>query len=79
MEPFYGSEIHPDLQQKEINKILSKYIQEPVSKDLKKKIYDELTTAKASGKITIPFKVVMRKHPSDVHRDFIEVILDTKV
>ena len=79
MDPFYGREIDPSQQKEEIKKILSKYIQEPVSDDLKRKIYNELIDAKARGKITIPFKVVMRKTPGNVHRDYIEVILDTKV
>lgn len=79
MEPFYGQEIDPDQQKKEIKKILSKHIHEPVSEELKKKIYNELIEAKESGKIAIPFKVVMRKSPDSVHRDIIEVILDTKV
>ncbi len=79
MDPFYGKEIDPDQQQKEVEKILSKYAQEPVSNDLKKKIYEALLHAKNTGRISIPFKIVMRKDPSGVHRDFIEVILDTKV
>ena len=79
MEPFYGRDIHPDQQQEEIKKILSKYSQEPVSEELKKKIYNTLMQAKAVGKISIPFRVVMRKTPDHLHRDFIEVILDTKV
>ncbi|MCH9627023.1 MAG: hypothetical protein S4CHLAM2_06570 [Chlamydiales bacterium] len=79
MEPFYGKEIDPDQQQEEVRKILSKYALEPVSDALKKKIYADLSHAKHVGQITIPFKIVMRKDPSGVHRDFIEVILDTKV
>ncbi len=79
VEPFYGRNIDPRQEKNEIEKILSRYSQEPVSEDLKKKIYDELTEARAQGKISIPFKVVIRKTPSNVHRDYIEVLLDTKV
>lgn len=79
VEPFYGINIDPEKEKEKIQKILSKYVQEPVSDDLKEKIYKELLEAKAKGIILIPFKVVMRKHPTDLHRDFIEVILDTKV
>ncbi len=79
MEPFYGCEIDPNDEQAKINKILSKYSLEPVSDDLRKKIYSELTRAKAEGIIKIPFKVIMRKHPTHAHRNFIEVVLDTKV
>lgn len=79
MEPFYGKEIHPGEQQNIVNKILSKYSRETVSDELKKKIHDELTAAKWEGIITIPFKVSIRKDVTGIHRDFIEVILDTKV
>ncbi|MCC5832871.1 MAG: hypothetical protein JJU12_07510 [Chlamydiales bacterium] len=79
MEPFYGQEIDPELQKREIKKILSKYNREPVSEELKKQIYHDLVVAKEQGKILIPFKVVMRKSPDASRRDFIEVILDTKV
>lgn len=79
MEPFYGQKIDPVHQQQVIKKILLKYRKEPPTEELKRKIYNELVEAKAQGKITIPFKVVMRKHSRDKQRDYIEVILDTKV
>jgi hypothetical protein len=79
MRAFYGKEIDPGVEQKIIEKILSKYRQSPVSEELKKTIYGELTAAKQRGDITIPFKVVMRKDASGKHREYIEVILDTKV
>ena len=79
MEAFYGKQIDPTTEQETIEKILSKYRKMPVTDELKKSIYNELCTAKASGVITIPFKIVMRKDPHRKGRDYIEVILDTKV
>lgn len=79
MKPFYGKEIDPKTEQRTIQKILSKFCSEPVSEDLKKKIYEELTAAKHIGKISIPFKIVMRKFPDERRQDYIEIILDTKV
>ncbi len=64
-------------EQATIERILAKYRLEPVSEELKKTIYNDLVAAKADGKISIPFKVVMRK--ADAQRDYIEVVLDTKV
>lgn len=79
MKAFYGKEIDSDTEQQKIEKILSKYRHMPVSEELKKLIYDELSAAKQRGDILIPFKVVMRKDLSGKHRDCIEVILETKV
>ena len=79
MKPFYGKEIDPAREQALIEKILSKYRHMPFSDDLKKTLYDELSSAKERGDITIPFKIVMRKDSSRAHRAYIEVILDTKV
>jgi len=78
MRPFYGKEIIPDQQQVKIQKILSKFKHLPVSSELKKLIYDELTDAKVRGEITIPFKVVMHDLKSG-RRSYIEIILETKV
>lgn len=78
MEPFYGKEINCSEEQLRIQKILSKYRSQPVSEELKKTIYNELSGAKERGEISIPFKVVMR-HSDSHHRPYIEVILDTKV
>jgi len=77
--PFYGTDIYRDREQEYINKLLSKYKSEPVSEDLKKKIWDELQREKYLGRIKIPFKVVIRKDPSGVFPEYIEVLLDTKV
>lgn len=77
--PFYGQEIVRYDQQEYINNLLKKYKNDPVNEELKKKIWDELQMEKYYGRITIPFKVVLRRDASGLFPDFIEVILDTKV
>ena len=79
MEPFYGKEIDAAAEQKLIEKMLIKHRAKPATEALKKEIYDELMEAKHAGKISIPFKLALRKDPSGVHREYVEVILDTKV
>lgn len=76
---FYGHPIYRNLEEEYIQDLLKKYANEPVTDDLKKKIWDELQNAKYEGKVTIPFKIVMRRDPSRKYPDYIEVILDTKV
>lgn len=78
-EPFYGKDVYRNQEQIYINKLLSKYDNEPATEELKKKIWDELQMEKHHGRITIPFKVVIER---DAYRKFppaIVVILDTKV
>lgn len=77
--PFYGIDIIRRDQQEYINNILKKYKKEPVTEELKKKIWDELQMEKHLGKITIPFKITSRRDPYGKFPDLIEVILDTKV
>jgi len=77
--PFYGYDVLRHREQKYINDILAKYKDEPVTDDLKKKIWDELQQAKFEGRVTIPFKVVTRRDTYGKYPEFIEVILDTKV
>lgn len=77
--PFYGVEIIRRQQQEYINQLLEKYKKHPVNDELKSKIYEELQMEKFHGRLTIPFKVVMRKDSSKKFPDYIEVILDTKV
>lgn len=77
--PFYGHEIIRRQEQEYIQTILKKYKGEAVTDELKKKIWDELQMEKHLGKITIPFKVVMRRDPSGRFPSYVEVILDTKV
>ena len=77
--PFYGYEIIRRNEQAYIQHLLKKYKNEPVTDDLRKKIWDEMQMEKHLGNITISFKVVTRRDPSGKFPDFVEVILDTKV
>lgn len=77
--PFYGIDIIRRKEQQYIQNLLQKYLKEPVTDELKSKIWDELQMEKHRGKITIPFKVVMRRDAQKKFPDYIEVILDTKV
>ena len=77
--PFYGQDILRGREEEYIENILKKYKKEPVTEELKKKIWDELQMEKHLGNINIPFKVVIRRDPSGQYPEFVEVILDTKV
>lgn len=77
--PFYGYDIIRREQEEYIKKLLVKYKKEPVTEELKKKIWDELQMEKHLGKVTIPFKMTTRRDPYGKFPDYIEVILDTKV
>jgi hypothetical protein len=77
--PFYGKPIYRKNQQEYISSLLKKYKMQPVTEDLKKKIWDELQMEKYHGRVTIPFKVIMRRDASGLFPAYIEVILDTKV
>lgn len=77
--PFYGQPIYRKNQQEYISRLFKKYKSQPVTEDLKKKIWDELQMEKYHGRVTIPFKVVMRRDASGLFPDCIEIILDTKV
>lgn len=44
-----------------------------------KLVWDELQEAKRLGRISIPFKIALRKDPSGSVPTHIEIILDTKV
>ena len=77
--PFYGVEVIRKDQQQHIRSLLKKYQREPVSDELKKKVWDELQMEKYAGRITIPFKLAVRRDPYGKFPDSIEVILDTKV
>jgi hypothetical protein len=77
--PFYGTDIIRNNEQAYIQTLLKKYRNLEVDDDLKKKIWDELQMEKYHGRITIPFKVVLRKDPAGRFPAAIEVILDTKV
>lgn len=77
--PFYGQPIYRKNQQEYIEGLLKKYKNQPVTDELKKKIWDELQMEKYHGRITIPFKVVTRRDAAGLFPDYIEIILDTKV
>jgi hypothetical protein len=77
--PFYGFDIYRNQQQEYIQNLLRKYKKEPVTEDLKKKIWEELQAEKYAGRITIPFKMTTRRDPYGKFPDTIEIILDTKV
>lgn len=77
--PFYGKEIFRKREQEYIRDFMKKYKNEPVNEELKKKVWNDLQMEKFHGRITIPFKVTMRKDPYNKFPSCIEVILDTKV
>lgn len=77
--PFYGRHIIRNDEEAYIEDLMKKYQNEPVSEDLKKKVWDELQMEKHLGHITIPFKIGVRRDPYGKFPDIIEVILDTKV
>lgn len=77
--PFYGYEIIRRNEQEHIKQLLSKYQHEPVSDELKEKVWDELQLEKHLGRVTIPFRLAVRRDPYGKFPDLIEVILDTKV
>lgn len=77
--PFYGRVIIRRREQEHIKQLIKKYQHEPVSDELKKKVWDELQMEKHLGRITIPFKLAVRRDPYGKFPDIIEIILDTKV
>lgn len=77
--PFYGIDIIRRKEQAYIQNLLKKYRHEPVTDELKAKIWDELQMEKHKGHLTIPFKVIMRRDALRKYPDYIEIILDTKV
>lgn len=77
--PFYDKVIFRGQEQDYIKKLLEKYRKDPADDALKKKIWDDLQKEKAEGRITIPFKVVLRKDSYGRYPAYIEIILDSKV
>lgn len=77
--PFYGIDILRSREKAYINSLLKKYQSDPVTEDLKAKIWDELQMEKYHGRIKIPFKVIMHRDAAKKFPDYIEVLLDTKV
>jgi len=78
-QPFYDEPISRNQQKALINSILHKYREKKATEELKKSIWDELQLEKHKGRITIPFKVKLIKDPSQFRKDYIEVMLDTRV
>lgn len=77
--PFYGKDVLVSCEQEYIKKLLKKYRFDPVTEDLKKKIWEELQMEKHLGNIVVPFKVVIRNDATGKFSPYVEVILDTKV
>jgi len=77
--PFYGHVIIRRREEEYIKTLMKKYQHEKVCDELKKRVWDELQMEKHLGKITIPFKLAVRRDPYGKFPDLIEVILDTKV
>ncbi len=77
--PFYGTDIISRDEKQKVEAILKKYKAEPVTDELKKRIWDELQMAKHRGEILSPFKVVARRDSNRKYPEYIEVILDTKL
>jgi hypothetical protein len=77
--PFYGFDILRKRQEDLIRTLLSKFKGRNADEALQKDIWDELQTAKKDGKVTIPFKVVLRRDAYRRYPTYVEVILDTKV
>lgn len=77
--PFYGYTIIRRQEEEYIEELMKKYQGEPVTEELKKKVWDELQREKYLGKVTIPFKMGVRRDPYGKFPDLIEIILDTKV
>lgn len=77
--PFYDKYIFRKKEEEYIKKLLKKYEGSEVNDDLKKKVWEELTQQKLEGKITIPFKLSLRRDATGKFPPYLEVILDTKV
>ncbi len=77
--PFYGVEIIRREQQEFVNKLMKKYKGQRVTEEMKKKIWDELQWEKHLGRLTMPFKMTVRRDPYGIFPDVVEIIMDTKV
>lgn len=77
--PFYGKQIIRREERERIDALVGKYRGEPVSDLLRQKIYNELMWQKHLGHISIPFQVVLNRGSVEGERDYIEVILESKV
>ena len=77
--PFYGHIIVRRKEESYIKSLMEKYQGQKVDEELKKKVWEELQMEKHLGRITIPFRLAVRKDPYGKFPDLLEVILDTKV
>lgn len=78
-KPYYGKWIIPDDEQGRIQKLMEPYQNRPVTEELRKEVYEVLSTAKARGEISIPFRIVLQKDAYGRQPDCLKVILDTKL
>ncbi len=76
---FYDRPVLADREQEYIQNLLKKYSNAEANEELKQKIWDELQTEKQLGRITIPFKLALRRDPTHQFPNYVEVILDTKL
>jgi len=76
---FYDKAILEDRESETVKKILSQYKNEKADEELKKKIWDDLQHEKCEGRLSIPFKVVLRRDEYGRYPPTVEVILDTKL
>lgn len=77
--PFYGKDIYRKREEEHVKNLLKKYKKEPVTDELRKKIWDELQMEKYHGRLSMPFKIATRRDPTGKFPEYIEIILDTKV
>lgn len=78
-KPFYDVEILRNQEADYINTLLKKYRKEPATEELKKMIWDDLQQEKAAGRLKIPFKVTLKKDPTNTFAPTVEVLLDSKL
>lgn len=77
--PFYGHVIIRRKEEEYIKFLMQKYQDLPVDESLKQKVWEELQMEKHLGRVTMPFKLAIRKDPYGKFPNLLEVILDTKV
>lgn len=78
-EYFYGKPIHPDDEQERIELILTEYKDIPVGEKLLEQVHARLMEERFLGNISIPFTIEIKKDPSKLRPDCLEINLETKV
>lgn len=76
---FYGKTIIRRREQAVIQEVLKKYSAHIADENLKNIIHEELSDLKAKGVISIPFKVHLVKAPNKNFKNYVQILLDTKV